>query len=120
MTTPLIHLAGDTARARATDSPASHIAADRSSFSRKKILLAVLEMVREDGPTTGVGINEDYPNWVVVGGPYFPRCAHETPRKRLEEAAKEGLVEIVGTGRREEAIYAITDEGLRVLRMMGR
>lgn len=120
MSGPLIHLAGDTPRAALNHPVASHLAADRSSFARRKVLLAVLEILREDGPTTGVGINEVYPSWVVVGGPYFPKCAPDSPRKRLAEAVVEGFAEVTGHGWREEAIYALSEAGEELLERLGR
>lgn len=124
MTAPLITLAGDTTRARRRDPESSHQAADVSSYRRRRVLLAVLQIVADDGPTTGSEINADYPAWRVVDPAGFPRCHPDSPRKRLQEAAAECLVDLIGHRASDygtkEAIYRISPDGLALLKGMNR
>jgi hypothetical protein len=124
MTTPLIHLAGDKPRARLTDPPQSHQAADASSYRRKRVLLAVLEIIATDGEMTGSEVNDDYRSWSVVARPEFPRCHPDTPRKRAGEAAEDGLLDVVshkkGVYGVPEAVYRISPEGRRLLEAFNR
>lgn len=120
MTTPLITLAGDTPRARSTDPEASHIAADRSAFSRRKVLVAALVILREDGEMTGSELNDDYRIWRESNPREFPKCHFDSPRKRIGEAADEGMADVVthrhGT---VEAVYRVSPEGRALLEGLG-
>ena len=121
MTADLIHLAGDTPRARRSDPEASHVAADRSSRSRERVRDAVLEILREDGPMTGGEMNEAYMTWRVSNPRTFPRCHFDTPRKRLGEAADEALVDVIDHRHRTvEAVYRLSPEGRAWLESLGR
>lgn len=121
MTAPLIHLADDTPRARRVDPEASHVAADRSSFSRKKVLIAALVMLREDGEMTGVEANERYRDWRETNPREVPRCAPDTVRKRIGEAVQGYLVDVVSHRHGTlEAVYRIAPEGRALLERLGR
>lgn len=123
MTTPLIHLAEDTPRARRSDPSQSHQAADLSSFMRRKVLLAVLEIIREDGEMTGSEVNAAYRAWQVVS-PGFPRCHPDSPRKRCSDAASELLLDVVARKRSaygtEESVYRLSPDGRALLEGLGR
>lgn len=123
MTAPLITVDGDTPRARRSDPAQSHAAADLSSYTRRKVLLAVLEVIREDGEMTGSEVNAAYRSWQVVS-PGFPRCHPDSPRKRCSDAAGDSLLDVVGHKKShygtEEAIYRLSPEGRALLEAVGR
>ena len=83
----------DTARTRRTDPLSSHHAADKSSASIRGVKDKVLILLAEHGPSTGNLINELFElAWSRRG--WHP-VAFESPRKRVEELAKDGEVIIL-------------------------
>lgn len=123
MTAPLIAVDGDTPRARRADPEQSHVAADVSSYARRRVLLAVLEIIREDGEMTGSEVNAAYRSWWIVS-PEFPLCHSDSPRKRAGEAANEALLDVVGHRKSDwgttEAVYRLSPEGRALLEGLGR
>lgn len=114
MTEP-ISLDLDSPRARRSDPPASHIAADKSQRGLSKLRLGILRMLENEGQMYGTYANflyrEEYMN---ADG--FPRCAPDSVRKRLGEMAdpKKGpcYVDVVAHNHGTlEAVYAISPEG---------
>lgn len=104
----------DSPRARRSDPPASHIAADRSQRGLSKLRLAILHMLTQNGPMTGVAANELYRQYSTLTG--FPKCAPDSVRKRLGELADLALVDVVAHNHGTlEAVYVISPEGRREL-----
>ena len=81
----------DTPRARRTDSPASHRAADRSQHNLKPTKLAVLRLVHQERLLTGEEINDLYSLRTV--SPTWPAAKHDTPRKRAGELFNDGYLD---------------------------
>lgn len=73
----------DTARARRTDPPASHLAADKSAGTRGQVHEAVVQLIAEHGPMNGQQINDVYREVRIFRG--WPVVAFESPRKRAAE-----------------------------------
>lgn len=127
MTAPLIHMAGDTPRARRSDPEASHIAADVSgrTWSRmKEVVFTIFATVEVYGVgLTDSELDEYYARWGSVMG--WPSCRYETPRKRRSDLTREGVLEDSGILRPNrfkglETVWVISPDGRRLLQELGR
>jgi DNA-binding HxlR family transcriptional regulator len=107
--------APDSPRTRCTDPAASHLAGDRSQRGLSDLRVAILWMLSDVGPVTGVRANEVYGEWLrETDG--LPGCAFDSPRKRLGELADDGFVDVVAHNHGTlEAVYALSPEGRRYL-----
>ena len=106
---PGIVLEGDTARARRSDPPASHVAADVSARNRGRVHDAVVELLTEHGPMTGRDINDQYEMHRWSNG--WPRVAADSPRKRAAELVGTRLTILNPRDPRgTPAIYAIRED----------
>lgn len=101
-------LPDDTARTRRSDPLNSHLAADRSAYSRKRVENHVLQLVMEAGPIVGSKLNEKYRDeWEERG---WKEPQFETPRKRAEELAKEGFLTAFESS--PETVYVMNLAGM--------
>lgn len=83
----------DTARARRSDPLPSHVAADKSATSRRAVRDAVLFLLWLKGDRTGQELNDLYAGRAVQHG--WPIVHFDSPRKRVAELVREGLVTVV-------------------------
>jgi hypothetical protein len=105
---------GDTPRARRSDPAASHLAGDRSQRGLSKLRVAVLRTLLPFGAKglTGVALNAIYQKQSWVFKAPYPKCAYDSPRKRVAELADMGFVDVVAHNHGTlEAVYAISPEG---------
>lgn len=75
-------------RARLTDPLSSHVAADRSSRSRRPVADAVLWLIDQYGPMNGAALCDRYMSMRRVQ--QWPVVAYESPRKRAGELVESG------------------------------
>lgn len=75
-------------RARRHDPLSSHVAADRSSVTRRPVADAVLWLVAHYGPMNGADLCDRYMSMRRVQ--QWPVVAYESPRKRAGELAADG------------------------------
>lgn len=83
----------DAPRARRSDPVTSQRAADKSQTSIHESRAAVLSLVRQEGVLTGSEANELYHLRYERNG--WPKIAWDSPRKRLGDLERDGLVVIV-------------------------
>lgn len=118
ITVPPMFVDGDSPRARRTDPPTSHIAADATHAGMKEAKRRVLQLVARQGAMSGTQLNEAY----RVHGPSagWKPLAWDTPRKRASELASDGYLEVseyaIAAGNHlPEAIYVLTVKGRTVV-----
>ena len=105
---PSVYLADDKARTRRDDNLNSHLAADRSAYTRKRLENRVLELVFETGPTVGSELNQKYHDeWQRRG---WKKAQFESPRKRAEELAKDGFLTAIES--EPETVYVMNLAGM--------
>jgi hypothetical protein len=87
---------GDEPRTRRTDPATSHMAGDKSQATIHESRAAVLALVRQEGMLTGSEANELYRlRWERNG---WPQIAWDSPRKRMGDLHRDGLLLIVNDG----------------------
>lgn len=115
----------DDSRARVTDHPNSHLAADASQAGLSALRLAVLRLVAAEGPLIGSEINDAYHDAHRTNPERFPVCASESPRKRAGELCEKfSLLEHSGDRVADDAHmkatpqaeYRVNDAGWAYLR----
>lgn len=89
---PTILVSGDTVRARRSDPPSSHVAADRSAQTRSAVEGAVIWMLRHLD-LTGAELNEDYRLLAADMG--WPVVHFDSPRKRAGELVRKGVLRVL-------------------------
>ena len=96
MVPPMV-LDGDTPRAHRGDPVTSHLAADKSQRTVHTVRERVLQLLADRGPMAAFEVCDAYAERVRRAG--WPRVHHESPRKRISDMKKEGLLVETGTTR---------------------
>lgn len=92
---PLL-LDGDTPRVHKNDPTTSHLAADKSQRTAPSVRDRVLQIIADYGPMAAFEVCDLYAARARRLG--WPHVHHESPRKRMSELRKDGL--LVDTGER--------------------
>ncbi|MFF1633941.1 hypothetical protein [Leifsonia sp. NPDC058248] len=89
MTPPMI-LGGDSPRVHRNDPITSHLAADRSQSSVSPVRARVLGILDAHGPLAAFEVCDLYADIAETQG--WPRVHHESPRKRMSDMKRDGLL----------------------------
>ena len=84
----------DTLRVHRNDPVTSHAAADKSQRTVHTVRDRVLQLLAEQGPMAAFEVCDAYARMVKRAG--WTRVHHESPRKRMSDMKREGL--LVETG----------------------
>lgn len=113
LTIPSLHSStlGDNPRARRGDPVTSHMAGDRSQSSVTAVKRELLVILRRRGSLTGSEANTLYREAANASDGHLPVVAWDSPRKRLGELARDGLVVPVDekTPRGTEMVFVLPD-----------
>ncbi|MFF9565774.1 hypothetical protein ACF1AJ_20665 [Leifsonia sp. NPDC014704] len=91
---PPIFLDGDSARVHRDDPSTSHLAADKSQRTVHTVRERVLQLLADRGPMAAFEVCDAYAERVRRAG--WERVHHESPRKRMSDMKRDGL--LVDTG----------------------
>lgn len=84
----------DFPRVHAADPETSHLAADKSQATVHSVRDRVLEILADLGPLAAFEVCDRYSEMVEAQG--WPRVHHESPRKRISDMKRDGI--LVETG----------------------
>jgi hypothetical protein len=84
-------LDGDSPRVHVNDPVTSHLAADKSQRTVHSVRDRVLQLISEQGPMAAFEVCNEYAERAD-----WPKVHHESPRKRMSDMKREGL--LVETG----------------------
>jgi hypothetical protein len=93
MLPPMI-IDGDSPRVHRADPITSHLAADKSQRSAPSVRDRVLQLLADRGPMAAFEVCDAYAERVRRAG--WPHVHHESPRKRMSDMKRDGL--LVETG----------------------
>ena len=114
---PMLFSDLDIPRARVTDPPTSHAAADQSQAGITPLRLAVLRIIRMNPGVIGSEVNDLY--GLEVARDRAPMAAWDSPRKRAGELADMNLIDVTGIRpgltNKGERQFTINDRGLAAL-----
>lgn len=91
---PQIVLTGDSPRVHRDDPDTSHMAADKSQATVVHVRDRVLQILADHGPLAAFEVCDEYAERVRRAG--WARVHHESPRKRMSDMKRDGI--LVETG----------------------
>ncbi|WP_434315880.1 hypothetical protein [Leifsonia sp. P73] len=102
-------LDGDSPRVHRNDPVTSHLAADKSQRTVNSVRDRVLQLLAEQGPMAAFEVCDEYAERAD-----WPHVHHETPRKRMSDMKRDGILVETGETRingegSPEAVVAIAE-----------